>query len=64
MAGRFWTLGVRDLFRRLSPGKYHRVMVLHEDGLRGMGELDDGILVNALLDTPEETLQSLLTSKK
>lgn len=58
------TLRVRDLFRRLSPGKYHRVVVLHEDGLRGMGELDDGILVNALLDTPEETLQSLLTSKK
>ena len=55
---------VRELFRRVSPGKYHRVIVLDEDGLKSVGELDDGVLVNALLDTPEEALKSLLKIKK
>jgi hypothetical protein len=51
---------VRDLFRRMSPGKYHRVIVLDEDGLKNMGELDDSVLVNALLDTPNETLADII----
>jgi CBS-domain-containing membrane protein len=55
---------IRELFRRMSPGKYHRVIVLDEDGLKNMGELDDSVLVNALLDTPNETLKSLLNGKK
>lgn len=55
---------VRELFRRMSPGKYHRVIVLNDDGLTSMGELDDGVLVNALLDTPEEALESLLKKKQ
>ncbi len=55
---------VRDIYRRMSPGKYHRVIVLDEDGLSSIGELDDGVLVNALLDTPQETLASLLAAKK
>jgi len=55
---------VRDIYRRLSPGKYHRIIVLDEDGLSSIGELDDGVLVNALLDTPSETLASLLAAKK
>ncbi len=55
---------VRELFRRMSPGKYHRVIVLEEDGLKSVGELDDGVLVNALLDTPEEALGSLVNAKK
>ncbi len=55
---------VRDLFRRMTPGKYHRVIVLDEDGLKSIGELDDGVLVNALLDTPEETLTYLLKTQK
>jgi stage IV sporulation protein FB len=57
------TTTVSDLFRRMSPGKYHRVVVLDEDGLKSMGELDDGILVNAMLDKPQETIGSLLTTK-
>ena len=55
---------VRELFRRISPGKYHRVIVLDEDGLKSMGELDDGTLVNALLDTPEESLAYLIKMQK
>ena len=55
---------VRELFRRMSPGKYHRVIVLDEDGLKSVGEFDDGVLVNALLDTPEEALKSLLKIKQ
>jgi stage IV sporulation protein FB len=51
---------IRELFRRMSPGKYHRVIVLDEDGLKSMGELDDSILVNALLDTPNETLSNII----
>ncbi len=55
---------VRELFRRMSPGKYHRVIVLDDDGLKSMGELDDSRLVNALLDTPEEPLTYLLKTQK
>ncbi len=55
---------VRELFRRISPGKCHRVIVLDEDGLKSMGELDDSTLVSALLDTPEETLGTLLKAPK
>ena len=54
---------VRDLFRRMTPGKYHRVIILDDDGLKSMGELDDGALVNALLDTPEESIGSILKAK-
>ncbi len=55
---------IRELFRRMSPGKYHRVIVLDEDGLKSMGELDDSVLVNALLDTPNETLSNIIKTHK
>lgn len=57
------TTTVSDLFRRMSPGKYHRVVVLDEDGLKSMGELDDGVLVNAMLDRPQEAIGNLLITK-
>ena len=57
-------VSVQELFRRMSPGKYHRIIVLDDDGLKNIGELDDAVLVNALLDTPQETLASLLAIKK
>lgn len=55
---------VKALFRRMSPGKYHRVFVMDEDGLTSIGELDDGVLVNALLDTPNETVENLLKKQR
>jgi stage IV sporulation protein FB len=55
---------IRELFRRMSPGKYHRVIVLDEDGLKSMGELDDSVLVNALLDTPNDTLSEIIKKHK
>ncbi len=55
---------VQDLYRRMSPGKYHKIIVLDDDGLKSIGELDDGVLVNALLDTPRDTLASVLAAKK
>ena len=52
-----------ELFRRMSPGKYHRIIVLKEDGLNIIGELDDSSLVNAILDSPHEALSSILNAK-
>ncbi len=55
---------VSALLRRLSPGKYHVVLVLAPDGLARIGMLEEKELCDAALSRPGMTLGDAAAQKK
>ncbi len=54
----------RALLGRLSPGKYHMLSVLRDDGRQTLGTLDEEALCEALLSDPNEAIGGWLTRQK
>ncbi len=55
---------VGALLRRLSPGKYHMILVLAPDGLTRIGLIEEKELCEAALSDPGMTLGGAAAQKK
>ena len=53
-----------NVLRRLSPGKYHVIYVLSEDGMKKEGILDEQDFCEALLDSGNLPLRAILRKKE
>ena len=57
-------MNIISLLGSLSSGKYHRIIVLSDDGIKPVGMIEEEQICNAALQTPNAELKLLILSKE